>query len=82
MVSNGSWRHSGHGLCAKRLTLTKPNYLLCFIDIFMILWRSIAAPLVQKMQKSCLEQGIANHLRNNARKVEKGLQKGRGGRNF
>ena len=67
IASNASWRHSGNGLFAKRPTLTKPHYLLCFINIFMILWRSIDAPLVQKMQKSCLEQGLEQHLENNAK---------------
>ena len=56
MASNACRRHSGHGLCAKRLTLTKHQYLLCFVNIFMFLWRSIAAHLVHTMQKSWLEQ--------------------------
>ena len=49
----------------------------------MIMWRSIAAPLVHKMQKSWLEQGLEKHIENCAKKVEKYLQKGtqNGGQN-
>ena len=68
MASSTCRRHSGHGLCAKRLTLTKHNYLLCFVNIFMIMWRSIVAPLVHKMQKRWLEQGLEKHIENHTNK--------------
>ena len=83
MASSTCRRHSGHGLCAKRLTFTKHHYLWGFVNIFMIMWRSIAAALVHKMQKRWLEQGLEKHIENCAKKVEKYLQKGtqNGGQN-
>ena len=61
-------RHSGHGLCAKKPTWTKHQYLQCCVNMFMIMWRSIAAPLVHKMQKRWLEQGLEKHIENHTNK--------------
>ena len=75
MASGMCRMHSGHDLCAKRLTLTKHQYLLCFVNIFMILWRSIAAPLAHKMQTSWLEQGLERHLERYAKQIKTCLNK-------
>ena len=46
----------------------------------MIMWRSIAAPLVHKMQKSWLEQGLEKHIETHAKQVETILQRGTQGK--
>ena len=71
MASSTCRRHSGHGLCAKRLTFTKHHYLWGFVNIFMIMWRSIAAALVHKMQKRWLEQGLEKHIEHHTKKSRK-----------
>ena len=68
MAYNACWRRLGQGLRTKRLILTKQQYVLYFISISMIIRRSVAVPLVHKMPKSELEQGLGKHIESQARK--------------